>query len=98
MAFEGEEGVIATHAVAVVNDTDEFAAASLRPSTRMRVAPASRAFSKQFFDDGGRAFDDLTGRDLVGDLIGENVDAAHRGNCTVRRLRASRDVYIIIHI
>jgi len=48
---------------------------SLRPpastSTRMRVAPASRAFSSSSLNDRGRAVDDLAGGDLVGHLVGE---------------------------
>ena len=37
-------------------------------ATEICVAPASRAFSTQLLDDGGRPLDDLAGRDLSGDV------------------------------
>jgi len=43
-------------------------------SISMRVAPASRAFSTSSFDDRGRPFDHLAGRDLVDEFAGKNAN------------------------
>ena len=64
------------HAVAVVGDADELAAAGFDFDADARGAGVERVF-EEFFDHGGRAVDDLAGGDLVGDLVGENADAAH---------------------
>ena len=46
-------------------------------SMRMLVEPGVERVFEQFLDDGGRPLHHLAGRDLVGDLVGENADAAH---------------------
>ena len=83
VAFEGEEGVVADHAVAVVGDADELAAAGFDVDADAGGAGVEGVF-EELFDDGGGALDDLAGGDLVGDLIGEDVDATHGVDCTGR--------------
>ena len=78
MAFEGQQRVVAHHAAAVVGDADEAPAACLNLDEDARGAGVERIL-QQFLDHGGGAVDDLAGGDLVGHLIGENVDAAHAG-------------------
>ncbi len=76
MTFEGEQSIVADHAMAVVGDADEFAAAGFDLDTDASGAGVNGVL-KQFLDDGGRTLDDLAGGDLVRDLVGEDVDAAH---------------------
>jgi hypothetical protein len=76
VTFEGEEGVVAGHAAAVVGNTDEAAAAGFDFDADAGGASVERIL-QQFLDDGGGAVDDLAGGDLVGDLVGENMDASH---------------------
>ena len=72
------------HAVAVVGDADELAAAGFDLDADAGGAGVERVF-EQLFDDGGGAVDDFAGGDLVGDLVGQDADAAHeaivRGGC-----------------
>ena len=77
MALEGEQGVVAAHAVTVVDDADELAATSFDLDTNARGAGVEGVF-EEFFDYGCGAFDHFTSSDLVGDLVGEYVDLAHR--------------------
>ena len=63
-----------------------------QPSSAMRISrrpPVSTSMRKsrgagverifeQLLDDGGGPLDHLPGRDLVGDLVGKNADAAHK--------------------
>ena len=45
--------------------------------TRMRVAPASIAFSIEFLDDRCGTLDNFAGGDLVGNVLGKYVDSSH---------------------
>ena len=76
VALEGEQGVVADHAAAVVGDADELAAAGFDLDADAGRAGVERVL-QQLLDDRGRPVDDLAGGDLVGDLVGENADAAH---------------------
>ena len=76
MALEGEESVVADHAVAVVGDADELAAAAFDLDADARGAGVEGVF-EEFLDDGGGAFDDFAGGDLVRHEVGEDADAAH---------------------
>ena len=76
VALEGEQGVVPDHAVAVVGDADELAAAGFDLDADAGGAGVEGVF-EELFDDGGGAFDDLAGGDLVGHEVGENADAAH---------------------
>ncbi len=76
MALEGEEGVVADHAVAVVGDADELAAAGFDFDADAGGSGVEGVF-EELFDDGGWAFDDFAGGDLVRHEVGEDADAAH---------------------
>ena len=65
------------HAVAVVGDADELAAAGFDLDADAGGAGVEGVF-EQLFDDGGGALDDFAGGDLVGYLVGEDADTAHR--------------------
>jgi hypothetical protein len=84
MALEGEEGVVFDHAVAVVGDADELAAAGFDLDADASRAGVQGVF-KEFLNDGGWAFYDFAGGDLVRHEVGEDADAAHgsivRGRC-----------------
>ena len=76
VALEGEQGVVADHAVAVVGDADEFAAAGFDLDADAGGAGVEGVF-EELFDDGGGALDDFAGGDLVRHEVGEDADAAH---------------------
>lgn len=76
VAFEAEEGVLAIHAGAVVNDLDERRATTLHMDLDMEGARVEAVFD-QFADDGCRSFDHLTGSHLAGKSIGEDTDSRH---------------------
>src|SRR5258708_1806217 len=65
VALEGEESVVLDHAVAVVGNADELAAAGFDFDADAGGTGVERVFEK-FFDDGGGAFDDFAGGNLVG--------------------------------
>ena len=76
VAFEAEHGVLPVHAGAVVDDFDEGGAAA--EDADLDVAGAGvEAVLDEFADDGGGPLDDLTGRDLAGEGVGEDADAGH---------------------
>ena len=76
MALEGQHGVVADHAASVVGDLDEFFAAGFDDDLDAGGAGVERVFQQFFYDRGG-ALDHLAGGDLVGDVFGKDVDAAH---------------------
>ena len=76
MALKREQRVVAGHAPAIVGDADQASAAGLNLDADAGGAGIERVL-QQLLDDGGGAVDDLAGGDLVGDLVGENVNAAH---------------------
>jgi hypothetical protein len=76
VALEGEESVVADHAVTVVGDADELAASGFDLDADAGGSGVEGVL-KQLLDDGCRAFDDFAGGDLVRHEVGENADAAH---------------------
>ena len=84
VALEGEESVVLDHAVAVVGDADEFAAAGFDLDADAGGSGVEGVF-EELFDDGGGALDDFAGGDLVRHEVREDADAAHEVDCT--RLR-----------
>ena len=76
VALEAEQRVVADHAVSVIGDAEELAAAGFDVDADAGRAGVDGVF-EELFDDGGGALDDLAGGDLVGDLIGEDADTAH---------------------
>jgi hypothetical protein len=63
--------------VAVVGDTDELASSGFDLDADTGSTGVERVF-EEFFDDGGGAFDDFAGGDLVRHEVREDADAAHR--------------------
>jgi hypothetical protein len=62
--------------VAVVDDANEFASAGFDLDADACGAGVERIF-EELFDDGGRAFDDFTGGDLIRHNVREDSDATH---------------------
>ena len=77
VALKGEECVVAHHAVAVVGDADELAAAGFDVDADAGGAGVEGVF-EELLDYGSGTFDDLAGGDLIGDLVGEDVNATHQ--------------------
>ena len=84
MTLEGQQGVIAAHAVAVIDDADELAASGFDLDANARGACVERVFEK-LLDDGGRALDDLSGGNLIRNLVRKNANPAHKDHCTRAR-------------
>src|SRR6185295_4507820 len=79
VTFEGGDRVIARHAFAVVNDTDEPLAARFDFDVNLARARIERVL-EQFLDYGCRPLDDFAGRDLIGKRVGHHFDLGHRGS------------------
>ena len=76
VALEGQHGVVAHHAAAVVGHLDELLAAGLNVDADAARARIQRVL-QQLLDHRRRTLHHLAGGDLVGYIFGENVDAAH---------------------
>ena len=76
VALEGEQGIVAQHAAAIVDDADQAPPAGFHFHAHFRRARVERVL-KQFLDDGSGPLDHFAGGDFVGDLVGKNADAAH---------------------
>ena len=76
VALEGQQGVVAHHAAAVVGDPQQTPAAGLDLDADVGGAGVEGVFEK-LLDYRGGALDDFAGGDLIGDLVGENSNAAH---------------------
>ena len=76
MALESEHGIVADHAASVVGDLDQLFATGLDADLDARGAGVEGVL-EHFLYDRRRTLDDLPCSDLVGDGLGEYVDAAH---------------------
>ena len=76
VALESQHGVIAAHARTVVGNLDQAPAAGLQVNPHLGRGRVERVLD-QFLADGGGPLDHFAGGDLVGDLVGEDADAAH---------------------
>src|SRR5262249_30754488 len=76
VAFEGEHGVVAHHAAAIVGEVDELAAAAFHLHAHAMRAGVERVL-EQLLDDAGRPLHHFARGDLVGDVLAQYVDAAH---------------------
>ena len=76
VALEGQQGVVAHHAAAVVGDLDELLAAGLDLNLDARRTGIERVL-QQLLHHRRRPLHHFAGGDLVRDVFGENVDAAH---------------------
>ena len=77
MAFEGQQGVVAVHPMAVVRDADEPPSARLDLDTDAAGSGVERVL-QQLLHHGSRPVHHLAGGDLVGNLVRKNADAAHK--------------------
>ena len=92
MALKRQQSVIAQHSAAVIGDPDQPPSAGLNLHAHVGGAGIQRIL-QQLLYDGRRALHHFTGGDLVGNLIGENTDAAHLQS-TITRVYAG-DVVIV---
>src|SRR5689334_11776317 len=76
MAFEGQQGIVTNHATAVIGDLDEFFASGFDLNFDAGGTGVQRVF-QEFFDHGGRALDDLSSGDFVGNGFGKDVNLTH---------------------
>jgi hypothetical protein len=76
VALQREQRVVAAHAQTVVRHADEAASAGLDLHGDARGLGVEGILD-EFLDDAGGTFDDLTRRDLVGDVVGQEFDAVH---------------------
>ena len=77
MSLKGQQSVVAHHAAPIVGNADQLAAARLHFHPDAGGAGVQRIL-EQLFDHRRGAIDHLARRNLVGDLVGEDVDAPHR--------------------
>ena len=76
VALEGEHGIVAHHAAAVVGNLDQLLPARLDLNANTRGTGVQRVL-QQFLYDRRRTLDHLAGSDLVGNSLGKNVNLAH---------------------
>jgi len=76
VALEGEQCVVLDHARAVVGHLDELAPARFDLDADAVGARVEGVF-EQFLDHRGRALHHLARGDLVGNVLGQDVDAGH---------------------
>ena len=77
VALEGEQRVVAIHALAVVGHADQLASAAFDFDPDARGAGV-QGILQQLLDYGGGTVDHLARGDLIGDLVRKNADAAHK--------------------
>ncbi len=77
MPLETEPRIVWLHPDAVVFDADELLAAVLDRHRHARRAGVDGVFD-QLLDDRGRTLDDLTSGNLVGKVVGQPLNAAHK--------------------
>ena len=77
VTLEGQHGVVAHHAAAVVDHLDQLAASGLNVHANAAGTGIERVL-QQLLRHRRRALDHLARGDLVGYIFGENVDATHR--------------------
>ena len=80
VALEGQQRVVAHHAHAVVGEANQAPAAGLDIQAKFGGPGVERVF-EQLLDDAGGALDHFSGGDFIGDVVGENADAAHAEGC-----------------
>ena len=73
MAFETQEGVVASHAVSVVADPDEAFASAANFDANSGGLGVNRIFHK-LLENGRGPFNHLAGCDLVGHLVRQDTD------------------------
>ena len=77
VALEGQQGIVAVHAVAVVCDADQPPSAGLDLDADA-VGARVQGVLQQFLHHGCRPVHHLACGDLVGNLVGKDADAAHK--------------------
>ena len=79
MALEGQQSVVAIHAVAIVGDADQLSPAALNLDANAHGSSVERVL-KELLDHGRGPIDHLAGGDLIGNLIGKDADLAHKNS------------------
>src|SRR5688500_4043258 len=77
VTFHGQTRILRLHALAVVLDANQLLAAQLRDDHDSARAGVNRVLD-QLLDDRCRPLDDFASGDLVGKVLGKNLDAGHR--------------------
>ena len=77
MTLESQQCVVVIHSATVVGHANQPLPARFRLNANRACAGVNRVFEK-FFYDGGRPFDNFTGRDFIRDILGKYANAAHR--------------------
>ena len=83
MALEGQQRVVPNHAASIVGDLDKSFATGLNLNFDSRRTGIQRIFQK-FFNHRRRTLHHLASSNLVGNVLGKNVDLAHKfsGRCS----------------
>src|SRR5208282_6563025 len=76
VALESEHGIIAHHATPVVGNLDQFFSTSFYVDLDARRTRVQRVLEQLLHHRGG-PLHDFAGGDLVGNVLGKNVNAAH---------------------
>jgi hypothetical protein len=79
VALEGQQGVVAVHSLAVIGDADELSPASFDLDANAHGSRVERIL-KELLDHRRGPIDHLAGGNLVGNLIGEDADLAHKNS------------------
>ena len=74
MSLEREDSVVSRHAESVIADADARATPVLDSDVDCRGTGVERVLD-ELLHNRGRSLDDLTRRDLIGDIAGKNRDA-----------------------
>src|SRR5208282_1168306 len=82
VTLEGQHGIVAHHATAVVGDLDQLFATGFYLNANARGTRVQRVL-QQFFHHRRGTLDHLAGGDLVGDSLGKDVDLAHGNQWSV---------------
>src|ERR1700722_16824569 len=76
VAFKGQQRIVAQHAAAIVGNPDQAAAAAVDIDAKVGGSGVERIFDEFFYNRRG-ALNHLSGRDFVGDVVGEDANSAH---------------------
>ena len=76
MPFQAEQGIIPAHAAAIIGHPNQC------PPARTDLdqnpgGPCVQGILDEFLDHAGRALDDFASGDLVGNLLGQQVNPIH---------------------
>ena len=76
MTLKSQQGIVASHAMAIVGNADQLAPASLDLNANARCFGIQRVLQQLFHHRRG-PLHHLARGDLVGNLVGKDADATH---------------------